>query len=296
MAGGFLRKVFGTSTQPSPEVEDALVELARLASERPVLAGAANLLREILPALLQEPVRENAPELAADLAAVKLAGGLPLLRGEYIRLEVESFRRRWEHICTAVHRHQGGDAAPRLAEAMQRGDLDPRELVGELMAGRPEAIAARAAALDLDAGLSATVLRLSLFPALVSVNAALTPLREDAHWDHGYCPTCGSWPLLGEFRGLEQTRFLRCGWCAAEWELARLRCPFCGTRDHHVLGYFHVEGEEARCRAATCDDCRGYVKMLATLAALSPPQLLVADLATTHLDLAAAERGYAAPA
>ena len=45
-------------------------------------------------------------------------------------------------------------------------------------------------------------------------------------------------------------------------------------------------------RAATCDECRGYVKMVTTLSALPPLALLVADAATLHLDLAAAERGF----
>jgi FdhE protein len=100
------------------------------------------------------------------------------------------------------------------------------------------------------------------------------------------------WPLLGEFRGLEQTRVLRCALCAAGWEFARLRCPFCDNRDHNQLGYLHAEAEQERCRAATCDPCRGYVKMVATLDTLSMPRLLVADVATLHLDLAAAEHGY----
>jgi FdhE protein len=124
---------------------------------------------------------------------------------------------------------------------------------------------------------------------------ALSPLRQNQRWQQGYCPTCGSWPLLGEFRGLEQVRFLRCGMCTAEWEFPRLCCPYCGTRDHQLLGYLHVEGEEGKHRAATCDGCRGYVKMVTTLSALDGPHLLVADLATMHLDLAAGEQAYAPP-
>jgi FdhE protein len=72
----------------------------------------------------------------------------------------------------------------------------------------------------------------------------------------------------------------------------RLWCSYCGSRDHERLGLLHAEGEEARYRAATCDQCRGYVKMLSTLSALPPLLLLVADALTLHLDLAAAERGY----
>jgi FdhE protein len=88
--------------------------------------------------------------------------------------------------------------------------------------------------------------------------------------------------LLGEYRGLDQSRFLRCGLCAAGWEVPRLFCPFCGNREHARLGLLHAEGEESKYRAATCAECRGYVKMLATLTALPP----------LHLDLAAAQRGY----
>ena len=48
-------------------------------------------------------------------------------------------------------------------------------------------------------------------------------------------------------------------------------------------------------RAGTCAVCQGYVKWASTIFALSEPQLLVADLATVHLDLAAAERGFFVP-
>ena len=114
-------------------------------------------------------------------------------------------------------------------------------------------------------------------------------------WTSGYCPVCGSFPRLGEFRGLEQIRFLRCSLCAAGWQFPRLCCPFCGNRDHHRLGYLHVEGEESKCRASTCEECRQYVKMVATLAPVAPVQLLVKDVATVYLDLLAADRGFSPP-
>lgn len=128
---------------------------------------------------------------------------------------------------------------------------------------------------------------------MAQLDTALAPLVEGLPWEHGHCPTCGSWPLLGEFRGLEQQRVLRCGLCAAGWEVPRLLCPFCGNRDHRQLGYFAVTGEEGRCRATTCDACRGYVKMVTSLTPLTALQVLVADVATLYLDLAAADRGFA---
>jgi FdhE protein len=256
------------------------------------LAGPAAVLSAILPGLYEPPVGEAPPSLDTDRAAAKLAGGVPLLRHETVQLDADAFRRRWLHVCGVLQKHQNDEAARTLAEGARGGSWAPEALVGEVLAGQPEALHARADALGLDAGLAATVLRLALFPVFTQFGTALAPLRQGARWEAGYCPVCGSWPLLGEFRGLEQIRYLRCGLCAADWEFPRLRCPFCGTRDHRQLGFFHVEGEEARQRAATCDACRGYVKMRATLAPLAPVQLLVADVATVHLDLAAAQRGY----
>jgi FdhE protein len=292
VAGGFLHRLLGRSAPLPPEVAPALAELEELGSARPVWSGQIAFLRDMLPAIYEDIPSETAPSLSTEDAAAKLAGGVPLLRGESLAVDARALARRWQRVCAALHDRPGGGAAQTLAEAVKRCRLDPGEMLAALLAGRPEEVHGRADQLGLDASLTATVLRLSVFPVLEKVGAALAPLRESAGWDPGYCPTCGSWPLLGEFRGLEQLRFLRCGWCAAEWEFPRLRCPFCGQRDHHLLGYLHVEGEEARHRATTCEECHGYVKMVTALSALSGPRLLVADVATMHLDLAAAERGF----
>jgi FdhE protein len=294
MAGGFIHRLFNTPATVSAEGKEVLAELKRLAQEHPELARSAALLSELLPKLYQDPIQDPPPELAPEHAAAKLSAGIPLLRGEDLDLDIKAFGRRWFDICAAVGRHQSDSDGQRMALALRNGRLNALELTQETLAGRPETIYAKADLLGLDAALFATVLRLTLFPLLAHFEAVLAPLRNGVRWHQGYCPTCGSWPLLGEFRGLDQTRFLRCGLCAAQWEFPRLLCPFCGTSDHHLLGYLHVEGEELKYRAATCDACRGYVKTVSTLSALPGPELLVVELATMHLDLAAAERNYVA--
>ena len=281
-----LRKWLGGRRKPSPELAEALAELDHLAQRKAALAVPCAVLKEVLPALFAEPIQETALSLNAGQIKDKCSAGLPLLQGEPLHWHVKSLRGRWRAICQAVQKQN--DAASALAEKFDA--LDPSGLIGEVLAGRPETLPARAAMLNLDPALMATVLRLTAFPVLA--NYATAVVSQNPTWEHGYCPICGSGPLLGEFRGLEQTRFLRCGWCASSWPFPRLRCPFCDNRDHRLLGYFHVEGEENRHRAATCDGCRRYVKMVSTLTALSSPQLLVADLATVHLDLVAGDRGY----
>jgi len=45
-----------------------------------------------------------------------------------------------------------------------------------------------------------------------------------------------------------------------------------------------------------CDACRGYVKTITTLTAIRPDDVLLHDLATLPLDMAALERDYRRPA
>lgn len=289
VASDILGHWFGGRPALAPHVADALAELAKLT--QPSLAASRDVMQALLTDLFAEPVQETPPSLGATLGHDKLASGIPLLRGEAINVEQKSLRRRWLAVCKTVARQNHGATA--LAQAFP--SLDPAALLAKVVAGRPDAVIQKAELLQLDPALTATVLRFAAFPVLATVAAALAPLRKQTRWEHGHCPTCGGWPLLGELRGLEQLRYLRCGWCASDWECPRLRCPFCANRDHRSLGFFHVEGQEHRYRAATCEECRGYVKLVSTLTALTDPQLLVTDLATLHLDLAAAERGYLVP-
>jgi FdhE protein len=289
---GLLDKLLSRAQPLPPEVTEALTELARLREARPALAELAAVLAEALPLLFAQPAGETPPPLAAEEAATKLAAGLPLLRGLRVDLDESAFRQRWQRLCAAVAPYRQDDDIGALARALGPGMLNVSQMVADVCAGQLDAIRDRAAGMQLDVGLAMTVLRLALLPVLAKVNTTWLPLHQGVEWQQGCCPTCGGWPLVGEFCGLEQTRWLRCGLCAGAWEFPRLQCPFCGCQDHQQLGYFHAAGEENRYRVATCEACRGYVKMLTTLKALSAPQLLVADVATLHLDLTAGERGY----
>ncbi len=54
-----------------------------------------------------------------------------------------------------------------------------------------------------------------------------------------------------------------------------------------MFHYRFVEGEQERYRLSQCDGCGFRLKVVATLAPLSPPGLLLAELVTVHLDLIA---------
>jgi FdhE protein len=111
-------------------------------------------------------------------------------------------------------------------------------------------------------------------------------------WTEGYCPLCGAWPAFAEMRGIERNRYLRCARCGSEWQARCLLCPYCGMTDHNELASLVVEQEGAKSVIDTCNRCLGYVKTFTKLQGSAPAAVMLDDLASVELDIAAADRGY----
>ncbi len=291
MAKRSISNIFRRPALP-PEVQDALECLGALAEKAPELRDAAAIQAALLRTAYARPPVIGAWSLDAQRAAEKRYLGEPLLFGESLPIDAAALGALLGELCAACAPHVAEPSDARaIADALRKNTISPAALAAHALGGTADDLRAEAAAQHLNGELLGTLVRFALFPALSALAAQLAPLHGVARWEHGFCPTCGGAPLLAEQRGLEQLRFLRCGLCASAWQADRLLCPFCGTRDHKQLAYLHAEGDEQR-RAATCDACHGYIKVLATLAPLAPAALLVEDLATLHLDMIALERGY----
>jgi FdhE protein len=156
-------------------------------------------------------------------------------------------------------------------------------------------IAAVAATAGLDPHPLISVAHFAALPLLRASGRALQQ-RALQHWPHGYCPVCAGWPTLAERRGLDRSRWLRCGRCAGEWEIEWLICAYCGERNHERLGSLVNEDAGELHKVETCSSCRGYLKSTACLQALSPLELVLVDLETIELDLVALNRDYRRPA
>jgi FdhE protein len=114
-------------------------------------------------------------------------------------------------------------------------------------------------------------------------------------WNAGYCPCCGAWPALIEVCGIERSRYLRCGRCAAAWQTECLRCPYCANLQHDALGSLLVEDTQRRIALEVCSRCQGYIKVFNTLRPTAPAEVMLADLASVDLDVLAASRTYRRP-
>jgi FdhE protein len=114
-------------------------------------------------------------------------------------------------------------------------------------------------------------------------------------WMEGYCPVCGAWPAFTEVRGIERSRYLRCGRCGGEWQAHCLNCPYCGMTDHKELVSLVPENSGSNSAIDACTRCLGYVKTFTTLQGSPPAKIILDDLASVELDIAAAEQGYKRP-
>jgi FdhE protein len=131
----------------------------------------------------------------------------------------------------------------------------------------------------------------SLKPSLLLCADQLSAyLNKKEPWLKGYCPICGSPPVLSILDGVGD-RSLVCSFCWHPWSVNRVFCPFCENRDSKSLHYFFNE-EEKEFRVDLCDYCKKYLKTLdsrQTERMIYPP---LEQISSLHLDYQAKEKGY----
>jgi len=266
--------------------------LADLGRRAPEWGAWLRMLGEVERALA-DAKSEGGRTVDVSPAATEPAPAAPLLHGRTVLLEAGRATRLLRRLLALASADPADGAAATLA-GYRPGAEEGLRLLSAAVRRDPAAIAGLAAGSSADPAALSAVAELAAVPPLT---AAAQRLRGPATtpWPYGYCPACGAWPVLAELRGLERARVLRCGRCAADWPWEWLRCVFCGERHHERLGL--LAGEETRDsrRAETCVSCRGYLKSIATLQPPSGFELLVLDLETVELDLAALDRGFARP-
>jgi FdhE protein len=270
--------------------------LAELGRQRPEWEAWLGLLQEVERVTVQSPVASRQLEVGGESrveshqSRVEGSPEAPLLHGHIIRVDGAELKQLIGRLASMASDLEGGTSLRNFRVTAE----EAMELVGAAVRQDRDAIGALAAARELDAGALASVIYLAALPPLRSLGRTLQG-EIPQHWPHGYCPVCAAWPLLAERRGLDRSRRLRCGRCAAEWEVEWLTCVYCGERDHQQLGSLVLENAGETLKVETCATCHGYLKSVATLQAIPAFELLLRDLETVELDLVALERGFARP-
>jgi FdhE protein len=218
--------------------------------------------------------------------------GMPPLQAS-VWLPRQPWRETLEFLCTEIAAHTSFPAGVGQSIAVIR-EAGPAWLEAQAMSildAQSDAIDARTA-LFIMAALQVHGAALAAGFVAEKVNALDTP---------GICPLCGTLPVASmvcaqpPYSGY---RYLHCALCATEWHMVRVQCTQCGASGKDIAYQSATsstadgpDAGAAAVRAETCEQCRGYCKIL--YQEKDPGVEPVADdIASVALDLLLGEAGY----
>jgi FdhE protein len=256
----------------------------------PWLAVVDEILREA-----GSPAWEAAVPAVSEAPSHAQSTAVPLLAGTTLTLEAALVRRLFERLIRTASR-VGTPKMASLKAALHAG-LEWAPLFTASLCEDSDRINEIAAVSGADAEALHAVIALLPVPFLHGCNRRWAS-SISASWVEGYCPVCGSLPTFAEVRGIERNRYFRCGRCGGEWHARALHCPYCAMSDHDELVALVPEkaGSNAVGSNAVIDACKrclGYVKTFTRLQGCSPGAVMLEDLASVDLDVAAIEHGFA---
>jgi FdhE protein len=217
---------------------------------------------------------------------------IPLLAGATLSVQTSAVRRILKRLIGIASR----SGTPKMAtlESALDADLDLLALFEASLCQDSDRIKDMAVRCHADADAFQGVIALASVPLLYACTRRWASSIPES-WVEGYCSVCGSWPAFAEVRGIERSRYFRCGRCGGAWHARPLQCPYCAMHDHDELVSLVPEKTGSQAQIDACTHCRGYVKVFSTLQGCPPGTVMLEDLASVALDIAAMEQGYSRP-
>ena len=300
------RKPQPMTSPTSPLLDQAQARWTALVTATPDLAPAIALQRALVNRTIEtvdrlQQLDKPVLDLEPGLAATKLRASTPALRGEVLELPVDLLGPLVFQACDDLASGGAGEVAQRVRNCLDAGRIDISSLLTASFERNQAAIRVKAThegiapdvlwlAAELAVGPAAHVAQQTVFAPRGEQLASTLTGALDA-WPHGYCPACGSWPAFAE--DLDAVSFLRCSFCGLQWHLNFAGCTYCGNDPAQLSSASIATGSPHR--AQLCRGCGAYLKRL-TVTSPTPFELLpIEDLASTDLDILAAEQGFGRP-
>ncbi len=219
--------------------------------------------------------------------------GFPLIQKEDFPIDLKASLRLFQSLCQiGVEANlYMAEQVRKIQKAMENQKLDLQKLFEKRTTEKKVETVAND--LGLDKKVFSFLIQSSTYPSIQTAVKQLGSELDSETWRKGYCPICGSLPLLSLLKEDVGKRHLLCSYCGYLWRADRLFCPFCNNKDHETLHYLFSEEEEAY-RVDLCDKCHQYIKTVdyRNLAESDP---VLEDLSTLHLDVLASQKGYKRP-
>ncbi len=189
-----------------------------------------------------------------------------------------------------------------LALAVDKGELDLSGLARAYLDSDKDAFHAAADKTGIRAPILSFAIRCVLAPVLSGMARSVAPAVDKSPWSQGYCPFCGSAPVIASLSRFSNEREenlvggggkkrLTCSLCAHEWGFRRDACPACGNTDQDQRELLYDE-ENRHERIEACKKCGSYLLCIDLREVDGDIRMNAASLGLVHLDIIAQQRNY----
>jgi len=225
------------------------------------------------------------PGTALNMASQveRLEKGIPLLDKNLLPLDVDAVKKLYDRLVDITEKHRGGRVSG-LDSILSGSKPEMTTVLRDVLKMNSLSLEAICKKKDVDPKAAEFLLRLALKPSLRRLSRISDEMDLDS-WSSGYCPICGSIPVLSVFTKDKSERWLFCSLCDAPWKYPGSRCPFCGNDNRKDMRYSYAEEHESF-RVAMCTHCRQGIKTVYSDEGVNDIIPLLDDLITTHLAMA----------
>jgi len=276
----------GKVLKPDHELRALLSKAMALKARWPVYGEMIDWLVELLAETIGAQYRVNLPEVHFNRAQLDklFATGKPLFVPLNIPIDMHLAVDTWQKLIAKTEGFLGRKVLG-LKQLSADPDWDMSELIKQVLKSETARFISACRVYNIDPQSVKLLLRLSVRPSLRKTSQIMSKKMDLMMWSFGYCPVCGSAPLLAQFGNEGESRRLYCSFCETLWTYPRMRCPFCASENQDGLSYWYAESEEG-IRLDLCSHCQQRLK---TIDARYPAGMVVPvldDLVTSHLEMA----------
>lgn len=189
-----------------------------------------------------------------------------------------------------------------LAQAVDLGNVDPAAPARAYLDGDKDALQETAKKIGIRAPILSFAIRCILAPVLAGMAQGLADALGRMPWTQGYCPFCGSPPVIASLSRFNNEREenlvggggkkrLTCSLCSHEWAFRRDACPACGNTDSNERELLFDEKNRHE-RIEACKKCGSYLLCIDLREVEGDIRLEAASLGLVHLDIIAQQKNY----
>jgi FdhE protein len=278
--------------QAATRIENAL---NRIREDMPAAANLLDAFNDLLieKARFKDELPTDETFAATQIEPDRFRQGVPVADKESFAISASQLRSAATRLMPAMRKGfpKIRPELTTLGKALLADEVDLEITVKNLLTDRQEELHETARELSIEPEILSFAIGQLLKPFVEKRAESISPRLNELEWFKGYCPICGSWPMMSFLKGEEGKRWLKCSFCGNEWRFVRTACPFCENDDSESLEYLYSEERQSE-RAEVCHKCKVYIVGMDLRQREEETVTEVAPLGLMYLDILAQQEGF----